>query len=170
MPINHSLFHTDIDEDPDAQVDIYDLGQLTPQCGRRGDALKLFLSIQYYGLDYYEAAIDAAFERARRLHHTLDANPYFKVVTKAPPACLQVCFYYHPETDAVDAKAMSTRTEAMAARLAGRGWMIDYAPGDEGKFFRVVCNINLRDDSLDQFVEAVEAVGKEVLGEGLSEL
>lgn len=88
--INASLFHTDLDEDPNAQVDIYDLGQLTPQCGRKGDALKLFLSLQYYGLDYYETAINAAFERAQRLYHTLKANPKFRVVTPSAPQCLQV--------------------------------------------------------------------------------
>lgn len=60
---------------------------------------------------------------------------------------------------------MSARTAAIATRLAAQGWMTDYAPGEQGKFFRVVCNINLREDTLIQFVEAVEAGGAEVVAE-----
>lgn len=59
---------------------------------------------------------------------------------------------------------MSQRTAAMASKLAERGWMTDYAPGDGGHFFRVVCNMNLRDESVHQFVRAVEEVGREVVG------
>lgn len=59
---------------------------------------------------------------------------------------------------------MSARTIAVAERLAAKGWMTDYAPGEEGHFFRVVCNINLRDESVAKFVQAVEEVGSEVIG------
>lgn len=89
--LTRSLFHSDIDDDDSTPLEIYDLGQLTPQCGRKGDALKLFLSLQYYGLEYYEQAIDAAFDRAKRLYDTLKSNNHFEVVTPQPPECLQVC-------------------------------------------------------------------------------
>ena len=53
------LFHDDDDahdtdannasDDIDAGAEVYDLADLTPQCGRKGDALKLFLAWHYYG-------------------------------------------------------------------------------------------------------------------------
>lgn len=86
-----SLFHTAASEDPDAPLEIYDLADLTPQCGRRGDSLKLFLSLQYYGVEYYERAVDQAFANADEFYAALESKPeIFKIVSEKPLPCLQV--------------------------------------------------------------------------------
>lgn len=53
------LFHSDNDDDnesPSLSTDVHDLADLTPQCGRRGDILKLALSWTYYGATGFGAA------------------------------------------------------------------------------------------------------------------
>lgn len=55
----------------------------------------------------------------------------------------------------------SKRTSDMANTLIKRGWMIDFAPGEKGKFFRVVVNISTSPGSVTGLVEAIKSVGAE---------
>ena len=57
LPANY-LFHSYISETDE----VYDLADLTLQCGRRADALKLYLAWVYYGSQGFAAQIDCAFE------------------------------------------------------------------------------------------------------------
>lgn len=57
LPANY-LFHGD----PSETDEVYDLADLTLQCGRRGDALKLYLAWVYHGSQGFAAQIDCAFE------------------------------------------------------------------------------------------------------------
>lgn len=139
--------------------EIWDLADLTPQCGRRGDSLKLALSWIYYGSSGFETLIDTAFANAAHLASLIAANKSFTLVSSNPPPCLQVCFYYDKKEDQ---KANSKMTEEIARKLIPRGWMIDYAPGDEGRFFRVVVNGGTRKSTLEGLVKAIEEVGRDV--------
>jgi glutamate decarboxylase len=65
-----------------------------------------------------------------------------------------------------DTQTTSGRTAEMTARLIRRGWMVDFAPGEKGKFFRVVVNLSTLEGSIDALFRAIEEVGKEVVGEG----
>ncbi|KAI4270470.1 MAG: hypothetical protein L6R38_007119, partial [Xanthoria sp. 2 TBL-2021] len=69
------LFHSEEeDEDGNGEAhdegkqrqpsEIYDLADLTLQCGRRGDALKLYLSWAYHGTSGYRSQIEHAFDTA----------------------------------------------------------------------------------------------------------
>ena len=71
-----------------------------------------------------------------------------------------MCFYYTP-TGMVDVDETSRRTSEIATRLIKRGWMIDFAPGEKGKFFRVVVNISTLPDTVVGLVEAIKSVGAE---------
>ena len=55
------------------------------------------------------------------------------------------------------------RTGEMAKRLVREGWMVDFAPGEKGKFFRVVINSGTTEGSVEALVRAIEAVGREVM-------
>lgn len=59
----------------------------------------------------------------------------------------------------------SQRTAEMAKRLVRRGWMIDFAPGRDGKFFRVVVNISTLPGTVEGLVSAIKSVGSELVGE-----
>ena len=75
----------------------------------------------------------------------------------------QVCFYYAPGGQLGDKAAMSRRTEQMTEKLIRRGFMVDYAPGDAGKFFRIVVNISTTEDTVARLVSLLEEVGEETV-------
>lgn len=76
---------------------------------------------------------------------------------------MQVCFYYAREGWLSDDHGANARTtEKMAHRLAMLGFMIDYAPGDNGKFFRVVVGRETREETIEGLVQALEQAGAEV--------
>ncbi|KEQ92061.1 hypothetical protein AUEXF2481DRAFT_101045 [Aureobasidium subglaciale EXF-2481] len=141
------------------EAEIYDLADLTPQCGRRGDALKLALSWIYYGSSGFEKSIDDAFSAASTLASLVEKTDRFTLVSENPPPCWQVCFYYNKQDDAT---RNSKTTERIAQKLIPRGFMVDYSPGEDGKFFRVVVNSQTRKGTLEGLVKAIEEVSKEV--------
>ncbi|KAL4885136.1 hypothetical protein BJY04DRAFT_205685 [Aspergillus karnatakaensis] len=159
--------------------EIWDLADLTLQCGRRADSLKLFLSWTYYGTAGYERQIDGACDTAAYLATLIQDNPNFKLISESPPPCLQVCFYYAPggkllhsrrsgvvTNEEQRAKANSKVTEQITHAIIKRGFMVDYAPpsGDQeaagdGKFFRCVVNIQTVKGTVEGLVRAIEEVG-----------
>ncbi|KAI0475585.1 pyridoxal phosphate-dependent transferase [Xylariaceae sp. FL0804] len=180
------LFHqpSEASSDEEGGREFWDLADLTLQCGRRADALKLALAWTYHGTAGLGALVDAGFEAAARLHGRIAARPdLFCLVPllphdhdhdhdsaekkqggqqqpPPPPPCLQVCFYAAPL--AARKEANTARTRAMADRLVRRGFMVDYAPGERGSFFRVVVNAQTRAATVDGLVRALEDVAREV--------
>ncbi|KAK2014481.1 PLP-dependent transferase [Colletotrichum eremochloae] len=152
------LFHN-VDE----TEDVWDLADLTLQCGRRADSLKLALAWIYYGAGGFERQIDHAFSLAEHLATLVERSSNFVLVSSNPPPCLQVCFYYAPGGQlAEDAEANTKRTSQMVAKLIERGFMIDYAPGERGSFFRVVVNCQTLKGTVEGLVKALEEVGREM--------
>lgn len=156
------LFHNNDDQangvNPDAEVEYWDLADLTPQCGRRGDSLKLGLTWLYYGTSGLAAYIDHAFEVAAYLASMVKSNPNFSLVSADPPPCLQVCFYFNKQADAEE---NSKTTARIVKALVSRGFMTDYAPGSDGKFFRVVVNGQTRRETMDGLVRSIEEIGSQ---------
>ena len=142
--------------------EIYDLADLTPQCGRRGDSLKMALSWIYHGSDGFEQNIDNAFSSAAHLAGLVAAHDDFTLVSENPPPCLQVCFYYGMQQGVGHRNKNSMMTEMIAKKLIPRGFMVDYAPGEEGKFFRVVVSRYMRLETVEGLVKAIAEVGKDV--------
>jgi glutamate decarboxylase len=145
-----------------APPEIWDLADLTLQCGRRADSLKLALSWIYYGAAGFERQIDGAFELAGYLADLLAQRHDFVLVSENPPPCLQVCFYYAPGGRLPDEPEENTRrTRLIVERLVARGYMVDYAPGKKGSFFRVVVNFQTLKGTVEGLVKALVAVGEE---------
>lgn len=154
------LFHNDTGVD--AQ-DVYDLADLTPQCGRRADSLKLFMALQYYGARHFSDLVARAYGHAEYLLQKLKKSGDFATISPEPLPCLQVCFYYAKGgTLPGNADMNSKTTTEIAQRLISRGFMIDYAPGDAGKFFRVVVNGGMHTSTLDGLVKALEETGADL--------
>lgn len=183
---NLKLDHTNGDLTSDSQIDspeIWDLADLTLQCGRRADSLKLFLSWTYYGSEGYERRINKASDTAAHMATLIDKHPDFVLVSENPPPCLQICFYYAPgkrftyeagdsfESDDVRAAKNSRVTEEVARAIVSKGYMVDYAPptGDDvdfkgkGKFFRCVVNISTERRTVEGLIHAIEEVGPSVI-------
>ncbi|KAK4231960.1 putative glutamate decarboxylase [Podospora fimiseda] len=164
LPAGYLFHSSESDEDEEENKKVWDLADLTLQCGRRGDALKLALSWIYYGSEGFREQVDGAFEVAGYLVELLDERKKeFELVSENPAPCLQVCFYYSP----VDDKTENTRrTRTMVERLIRRGYMVDYAPGDRGSFFRVVVNCQTLRGTVEGLVKALEEVGRDIVAEG----
>lgn len=166
------LFHGDEDvEDDDA---VWDLADLTLQCGRRGDALKMALAWVYYGTEGLTAQVSGAFAQAEFLAGEIrKREPVFALASEDVPPCLQVCFYYRYSDEGEGEKNTAT-TVAMVKKLRSRGFMVDYASfppgfrsGEEGKiwkgsFFRVAVNVQTRRETVVGLVQALEEVGNEL--------
>ncbi|PSS06973.1 hypothetical protein M430DRAFT_129307 [Amorphotheca resinae ATCC 22711] len=152
------LFHVE-----NAGGEVWDLADLTLQCGRRGDSLKLALSWIYYGASGYQAQVDHAFDVAAYFAAEVQRRADFVLVSENPPPCLQVCFYFAKggrlELRSEDNTA---RTARIVHELIGRGFMVDYAPGERGSFFRVVVNSQTRRGTVDGLIKAIEDVGKDI--------
>jgi hypothetical protein len=100
-----SLFHNDSTDDDNFEVN--DLADLTPQCGRKGDAFKLFLSWAYYGTSGLSANIDNAFERSDQLMTILESDSDFTLVSRRPLPCLQVSLLQSTLTSQSDDRYVS---------------------------------------------------------------
>jgi glutamate decarboxylase len=160
------LFHSERPEQGNNAVhvdEIYDLAELTPQCGRRADSLKLFLALTYYGESHFSALVARAYDNAEYLLHLIKTHPNFVSASPEPLPCLQVCFYYAPGGKLSDDEEKNGKCTAdVATGIIKRGFMVDFAPGPRGKFFRVVVNGGTRRGTLEGLVRAIEEVAGEL--------
>lgn len=172
------LFHGGDDEG-------YDMGDSTMGCGRRPDAVKMFLGWNYYGRLGYQARVDRAYDNAKYLASIIARHPQFTLVSSNPPPCLQVCFYYHARSTArlrvassgqngqsgsfatvkdlrQDEATNTETTRAVASLLDSDGrFLIDYAPGPHGEFFRAVLNSPIQQhEHCDELVATVARLGE----------
>lgn len=151
------LFHADSDS---SSEEVWDLADLTLQCGRRGDALKLALTWIYYGTSGFESQIDHAFSIASYFATAVSNRADLVLISENPPPCLQVCFYYAKDGKLKESKDENTKVTAeIVHKLILRGFMVDYAPGEKGSFFRVVVNRETRKGTIDGLIKAIEEIG-----------
>lgn len=152
------LFHNKSEEPEWGNT--YDLADLTPQCGRKGDGLKMFLGWHYYGARYYLEMVEGAFDVANYLFVLLERHGNFVMVSRRPLPCLQLCFYWAKSGKLGEEKEkIGELTARIVGRLVPRGWLIDYAPGEQGKFFRVVVNGQTRRGTVEGLVKAIHEIG-----------
>ncbi|KAF2838585.1 glutamate decarboxylase-like protein 1 [Patellaria atrata CBS 101060] len=160
------LFHGADDEGvgPEENVgaEVWDLADLTPQCGRRAESLKLHLAWLYYGAEGFRAYVEAAHAAATCLFDHLSKSNNIVLVSAKPLPCMQVCFHYARNGEVDDKERNDRVTKVMARELLRRGWMVDFAPGERGLFFRVVVNGGTRRGTVEGLVRAVEEVGGRV--------
>ena len=153
------LFHNEAGNENE---EVWDLADLTLQCGRKGDSLKLALGWIYYGKDGYEKQANNAFETAAYMADQISHSQNLLLVSTNPPPCLQLCFYYAPHGQLCPEAAGNTQaTTSIARKLISNGFMIDYAPGEKGSFFRVVVNVQTRRETLDGLLKAIQEIGAE---------
>lgn len=81
------LFHRE-----SAGAEVWDLAHYTPQCGRKGDALKLFLGWTHYGRKGYADMVERAYGMATYLFELLEQSPHFVLVSKLPLPCVSSAF------------------------------------------------------------------------------
>lgn len=161
------LFHADAENDTSAQEaedssssgEVWDLADLTLQCGRKGDAFKLALAWVYYGSAGFERRIDNAFAVAAQLASLVQHHDDLLLVSENPPPCLQVCFYFAPEGSLAIDELNTRRTRTITDKLLPKNFLIDYAPGDHGLFFRVVVGLETPRETVFRLVNSIVELG-----------
>jgi glutamate/tyrosine decarboxylase-like PLP-dependent enzyme len=160
------LFHQ-TDEDS-----CLDLGHMSIQCGRRVDALKLWLAWQARGDDGFASLIDAKFEQARALRRLIRARENF-VLLHDPDAIgggANTCFHYLPPRlrnmpDTPDrARELQLVTHALRDRMkrAGR-YLVNYAPVFGVSAFRhVASHTAVTDADLSAMLDEMERLGHDL--------
>ncbi|MEO1387110.1 MAG: aminotransferase class V-fold PLP-dependent enzyme [Cyanobacteria bacterium J06634_6] len=146
------IFH-DSEEDPT------DLGPSTLHCGRRVDAVKLWLAWQHLGDRGWENLIDLFFTLAAKAESIVKAHKSLELV--APRESLNICFQYIPENKHYSANEL---TLEIRQRLIDRGLsMVNYAQNVDKVFFRlIICNNQTRTEDLEYFFESLIAIGQEL--------
>lgn len=154
------LFHNN-----EADDTFYDLADGTMGCGRRPDALKLYMGWYFYGKDGYEERINHAFDLSSYFASRLESNPEkFKLVSSNPPPCMQVCFYFNKDGDFSNKEQNTKTTKEIVGKLHESGkFLVDFAPAagvEHGEFFRVVFVSPIVDsDTIDDLYNSIIEVG-----------
>lgn len=157
------LFHNSESDDT-----FYDLADGTMGCGRRPDALKLYLGWNFYGKEGYEERINHAYDITGYFAQKLNDNPSkFKLVSTNPPPCMQVCFYFNKDGNFENKEQNTKVTREIVAKLHEAGkFLIDYAPAsgvDHGEFFRVVfVSPIVTSDLVDDLYNTIIEVGEKL--------
>ena len=142
--------------------EMYDLADLTLQCGRRGDSLKLYMSWAYHGTQGYRDIIDGAFDTAIYLSQLVRDHPDFILVSHCPPPCLQVCFFYAPGGQIKQSNGRIT--QQIAKKLKVKGFVIDYAAIDHrGAFLRPVIHRHINRETVEALLGLIQTVGAEAV-------
>ncbi|KAI8093458.1 pyridoxal phosphate-dependent transferase [Halteromyces radiatus] len=129
----------------------YDLGAGTIGCGRRPDALKVFLAWKFYGKNGLGKRVDRALSSASEFMDMVRQRPGF-VLVKDPCPFVQVCFWYIPSSiknkldewklNGLYQEKVAVVTKLIQQRINHSGsFLVDHAPlNDLPDFFRIVIN------------------------------
>jgi glutamate/tyrosine decarboxylase-like PLP-dependent enzyme len=130
------------------------------QLTRSFRALKLWFSIQVFGLEAFRRAVERGFEVAEAVERLLRARERFEIVTPAQLGILT--FRYQPETGDAD-----RFNAALARRIAEDGYLMLSTTMLRGRTVLRMCTINPRttDEEIAGVVERIEALAAALAGE-----
>jgi glutamate/tyrosine decarboxylase-like PLP-dependent enzyme len=125
----------------------YDLGPMSLQCGRRVDALKLWLSWKYYGDRDYAERVDRFFDLAAYAEEIVVSTPELELM--APRSSVNVCFQYIPSRP-VDLNTFNLKLREELARQ-GKSF-VNFAHLNGNLAIRIViANHELTREDIDLF-------------------
>ena len=151
------LFHA-------GEADPIDLGPSTMHCGRRVDAVKLWLAWKHLGDRGWEATIDRYFALAAHAEAIINAHESLELVT--PRQSLNLCFQYIPKNSQQNANDLTLKIRQ--ALLETGVAMVNYAQIDDKTIFRlVICNNQTRQADIEAFFEALVTIGQRLEQEAL---
>jgi len=127
----------------------YDLGPMSLQCGRRVDALKLWLSWKFYGQKGYAERMDRFFDLAAFAENIVEKTPSLELM--APRSSTNVCFRYLPD-NSVDINEFNIRLREELAR-SGKS-LVNYAYlGNDVAIRLVIANHELKQEDISLFFD-----------------
>ena len=148
--VAHYLFHGETED--------VDLGRISLQCGRRNDALKLFLAWREIGDAGWARLIESYVSLADYLESTV--NSHDKLEMRSQRVWSNVCFRY--TVDGIDHNDVNNQ---IRERLVKSGnFMVSKSNVNEDVILRaVIANPGVTTESLDQFIVEVVKIGDEII-------
>ncbi len=153
------LFHDDFED--------YDLGQKSLQCGRRVDAIKLWLAWKYEGTDGFENRVNLLVERTQQFADKIKQRQGFELYCE--PESTIVCFEYVPYP-------MNTSTKAelnkhIRTKLFEEGKiLLNYAVANGKIVLRcVITNTEFSEKDMNFILKEIERIGKTITKNQLPE-
>jgi glutamate/tyrosine decarboxylase-like PLP-dependent enzyme len=145
---NNYLFH-------DGQDNTLDLGPSSLQCGRRVDALKVWLAWRAVGDEGWEKLVDTLFARAAWMASEIKKRPSLQLMYE--PASLNVCFRFRPKR----AYLANIAVRAIREDLMARGEvMTNWSVRSAESFLRFIVVHPAADETvLTKILDQVEAAG-----------
>ena len=149
------LFHGD--------EECFDLGQRSLQCGRRVDALKLWLMWKHYGDAGFAERVDHLFELAAYTTAEVERRERFELA--APTQSLNVCFRYLPAANDADRAATDRLNVEIRERLRRDGRaLVNYAIVGGRETLRLVfANPQVTEADIASFFDIFEDAACELL-------
>ncbi len=145
------LFHKNKNE-------TYDLGKKSLQCGRRVDALKLWLSWKYYGDNGYEKRTDKLVELAQYVTEKVQNHP--KIELMNIPSFLNICFRWLPN---IELDVNPFNLELRESLLKDGLGMVNYGYIDKDLTFRLVLtNPEIDKEDIDTLFSNMEKMAIEI--------
>ncbi|MEQ8844025.1 MAG: aminotransferase class V-fold PLP-dependent enzyme [Phycisphaerales bacterium] len=159
------LYHADNDA-PDL-----DTGEMSIQCGRRVDALKVWLAWKARGDAGMAAIVDRKFELASQMREFVSQRDRFELLSDPDDVgggCNTCFVYHHPSLDDLSPdrrlRAIDAGTHVLRERVRLRGRVLtNYAPVFGVRAFRhVSANDRATTAELSLILDEIEAVAQEV--------
>ena len=111
---------------------------LSVQLSRTSRALKLWMSLRYFGIDAFRAAIDRSIDLALFAQARIEASAQLELLTPAKLGV--VCFRRHPE--GMDEDRLERLNQQLAERLATSGQGLVSSTRLRGRFALRMCVLN----------------------------
>ncbi|MDC3298180.1 pyridoxal-dependent decarboxylase, partial [Candidatus Poseidoniaceae archaeon] len=148
--VAHYLFHGETED--------VDLGRISLQCGRRNDALKLFLAWREIGDAGWARQIESYIELADYLQSSV--NSHSKLEMMSQRVWSNVCFRY--TTEGIDHNDVNNQ---IRERLVKSGnFMVSKSNVNDDVILRsVIANPGVTEESLDQYIDEVVKIGDEII-------
>ena len=148
------LFHAD-------QNASYNLGERSIQCGRRADALKVWLSWKAIGNKGFADKIDYLQDLKNHLVETIANTNNFDML--APAAYLNVLFQYKPDGMTDEAELRKLNIGICKAMQANGGTFTDYAQYQGRTGIRlIIANEGISTQQLDNLLQEIRRLGEEI--------
>ena len=151
MCIRDSLYHESAER--------VDLGRYSLQCGRRNDALKLWLTWREIGDAGWASMLDTFMGLADYLQHQIEANEYLEMVSER--MWTNVCFRYVGRGQAQDLNQINAELRERIIR-DGRFMVSRSTVGGKIILRSVIANRSITEQSLDAFLDCVVSLGKDI--------
>ena len=152
VSVAHYLFHQDAESD--------DLGRYSLQCGRRNDALKLWIEWRVRGDSGWAKLVEMHMDNAAYLEAGVESNPHLEMMSSR--MWTNVCFRYTNENAPLDPNALNIE---LRKRLLDEGrFMISRSNIGEDVILRpVLSNENVTHDSIDELLARIVHHGEEIV-------